>query len=553
MVVPGRKNLCARVAPVIVAATRVGNSSSPKMKIWTAFAPGFDGGYSTSPYSWNWSGHFRRPVVELIWGGASGSSSGRRGSGSDGKPFSGLWCTYSPSFARHGRAVSASGFSSPPPQAPATRTNGTIAATRHISRTLHAASGELAADDVPDQEEQVRGALAEAARQVRVPLGAERGRDEDVVAAARELELELRAHAEEHLDLERVARGCLADRALDQPLVVRRDGDERARLNHPRHESRVRGVDVDLARHRHLRRLEVRALYDPQVRVQRQERLEVARRAVQVRLEDGPDVVEACLAQPPVRAQRRVDVPRLLHVDADEGAAAARVLDEPEHVRVRELLVDVEAEVGELQRHVAAQPLVGEPVDDRNVLRRHALRLGLVADALAEERRVRRQPLLVQAAQDGHRLVDRLARDEATRAELHPVSPHRPPRARAVGGSEDRAPQPGVHDFGRGHPANTTRRFDGGGEHPRTTVEGRGAGCARRGDHAAATRTQSGGRRSGKRGRPSSGIGSHAAAYAANWWSDGRIPGSPSIAPRRTPFRSGSAGCCEKTWPPQAV
>ena len=42
----------------------------------------------------------------------------------------------------------------------------------------------------------------------------------------------------------------------------------------------------------------------------------------------------------------------------------------------------------------------------------------------------------------------------------------------------------------------------------------------------------------GKRGRPSSGIGSQGAAYATNWRHCGRMPGSPSNVPRRTPRSS---------------
>lgn len=37
-----------------------------------------------------------------------------------------------------------------------------------------------------------------------------------------------------------------------------------------------------------------------------------------------------------------------------------------------------------------------------------------------------------------------------------------------------------------------------------------------------------------KRGRPSSGSGCHTAAVSTRWWNDGRTPGSPSKAPRRT-------------------
>ncbi len=55
-------------------------------------------------------------------------------------------------------------------------------------------------------------------------------------------------------------------------------------------------------------------------------------------------------------------------------------------------------------------------------------------------------------------------------------------------------------------------------------------------------RRRSRGTRSGNRSKPSSGIGSHGAAYVVNWRIEGRTPGSPSNAPRRTPIGSSWLG-----------
>ena len=88
--------------------------------------------------------------------------------------------------------------------------------------------------------------------------------------------------------------------------------------------------------------------------------VEVVGRAVEVGLQHGADVVEALFAQPAVDAQRRVDELRLLHVDADErsprSSSCAMFV-------VRELLVDLEPEVRELQRDVRAQLLRGDALD----------------------------------------------------------------------------------------------------------------------------------------------------------------------------------------------
>jgi hypothetical protein len=97
------------------------------------------------------------------------------------------------------------------------------------------------------------------------------------------------------------------------------------------------------------------------------------------------------------------------------------VSDHALDVRGCNLLVEREPEVRQLQRDVRAQLLAREPVEDLLVLGDHLRRLLGVADVLAQERRVHVQPGLVQAAQDDDALVERLARDEACRAEPHPV------------------------------------------------------------------------------------------------------------------------------------
>ena len=141
---------------------------------------------------------------------------------------------------------------------------------------------------------------------------------------------------------------------------------------------------------------------------------------------------------------------RLLHVDADEVAACRGVLDELGDVPVRELLVDREPEMRELERDVRAQPLRVDAVEQLAVGGDDRARLGLVAHALAEQRRVREQALLVQPPQDGNGRVEALAGDEARGAEPEAVALDEPLQPRAVGGGEDhaaeRAHPPGCDD-----------------------------------------------------------------------------------------------------------
>ena len=96
----------------------------------------------------------------------------------------------------------------------------------------------------------------------------------------------------------------------------------------------------------------------------------------------------------------------------------------------------------ELQRDVRAQLLRRDPVDHAPVRRARPRSVcARLEHAFAEQRRVRVQALVVQPAQHGDALVERLAGDEAAGAEPHAVPPHEPLHARAVGGREDRLAQ----------------------------------------------------------------------------------------------------------------
>ena len=239
------------------------------------------------------------------------------------------------------------------------------------------------------------------------------------------------------------------DRVVDQRLVVGRDRREATGRERALDQARVGGVDVALLRVRDLLGLEVGALDEAQVRLEGEQLLEVGRRAVEVRLEDGADVVVALLAQRPEHAQRRVDERRLLHVEPDEVADAGGVRDELADVRARELLVEAEPEVRQLQRDVDPQPLGRDAVEDLPVRLDDDARLGLVVDALAEQRRVGLEAAVVEPPQHDDRVVERLAGDEPGRAEAHPVPAHAPLQPRAVRGGEDRLPQ-GRLDSGEG-------------------------------------------------------------------------------------------------------
>jgi len=147
----------------------------------------------------------------------------------------------------------------------------------------------------------------------------------------------------------------------------------------------------------------------------------------------------AALTEVPVDAERRVDVTRLLHVDPDEVAEGRGMRDELGEVALRELLVDREAEMRELEGDVRPQLLRIDAVEHLAVSGDDGTCLRLVADALAEQGRVRQQPVVVQPPQYGHRIVERLTGHEARGAEAEAVLLDEALEVRALGGREDDA------------------------------------------------------------------------------------------------------------------
>ena len=260
----------------------------------------------------------------------------------------------------------------------------------------------------------------------------------------------------------------------------------------------VRRVDVALLRIGDLRRLEVRALDEAKVRRERQQRGEVGLAAEEVRLEDGADVVVAARRAGGGRCGASASTwRRLLHVDADEVARrCAACSTSSATFRVRELLVDREAEVRELERDVRPQPLgvrCGRAARGRRRRRR-----GVSASSRTPSPRsvvFVSRPLLVQPPQDGDRRVEAFAGDEARGAEPEAVPLHEPLQARAVRGREEqaadgaqpasprrsarprRAPPPSGRAAARSPRARPGRRAS---RAPSSTPRGRGSAAARR-------------------------------------------------------------------------
>ena len=92
-----------------------------------------------------------------------------------------------------------------------------------------------------------------------------------------------------------------------------------------------------------------------------------------------------------------------------------------------------------IERDVRAETFRRDSVEELAVGGDDRGRLRLGRDALAEQRRVREQALVVQAAEDRHRGIEALPRDESGRAEPEAVALDEPPEPRAVGCSEENA------------------------------------------------------------------------------------------------------------------
>src|SRR3954462_8816363 len=84
---------------------------------------------------------------------------------------------------------------------------------------------------------------------------------------------------------------------------------------------------------------------------------EIRGRAMQVALQDDADVVAPTRAQTLVETERRVDDRALLHVDPQAHAEVEQARGAREH----QLVVEGDAEMGQLERDVGVQPFLHEP------------------------------------------------------------------------------------------------------------------------------------------------------------------------------------------------
>src|SRR5262245_47254066 len=103
-------------------------------------------------------------------------------------------------------------------------------------------------------------------------------------------------------------------------------------------------VDVRLLRQRDGRGFEVGALDQADGRPERDERFDILRSSMEIRLQRDANPRRS-LARPPKQLDGGVDVWRALHVDPDEVVARGRVIDQPLKISKAEICVEIQAKL----------------------------------------------------------------------------------------------------------------------------------------------------------------------------------------------------------------
>ncbi len=188
------------------------------------------------------------------------------------------------------------------------------------------------------------------------------------------------------------------------------DVQARAQAQDRRGQSGERLLDLPRIRDRDLRRLQVRALGQPDRHARSGDAEHVGGRAVQRGLQAHADVVVAG-AELLEDGDGALGVLRGLHVDHHQRPV--RRPQDPLAVRHAEVLGDVQAELGELDRDVRVVQAGGlDPAERRGVAGRSPLGLLLVGHVLAQEVEHGPQPAIVEVACSLDRLVEGVAGHE---------------------------------------------------------------------------------------------------------------------------------------------
>src|SRR3954453_22408282 len=292
----------------------------------------------------------------------------------------------------------------------------------------------LLADQGPEEELEVGGALGQPAYQVAVPVLAVRDVDADRVPLTGQAELLLRTDAVEHLVLEAAgsAVGAIGEgaRDRDQPRVVRRDHRVAGAVHQDLHRPDVRLVDLTLLLERDRLRLLVRTLAEADAGTGVRQVAAVGLGPPEVRLQDRSGLGEV-LAQLAQDTQRGVGRGVVLHVEGHRRTGVAGGEADGPGVLQRDLLAVAGqrlADRGQFDRDlgVLGEAGGGELLQQVEVRVGGGLRGGQVGDVLAEVVEGDVQPVADQLLGGQHGLRSGLAGDEPR----HDATGHRERRHR---------------------------------------------------------------------------------------------------------------------------
>jgi len=269
---------------------------------------------------------------------------------------------------------------------------------------------ESGAEEVPGEEEDVGGALGEAAHEIGEPGFAIGDIEAHAEALCEEAALEVAADAVEHLKL-KLRRGK-GEGGGDHALVVGGDGGAVAFGEEELGQGEVVGVDGGFFTEGEGGGLEVSALAEADREAELIEAVEVAGGAEEIGLEDSADAAEFFMKAGD-DGEGGVDVLARLHVEFDMGAHALGAFDEEAGVLEAEIGVDVETELGELDGDGGGEGEFFDFSESGEVLIAALGGFSGIGDTFAEVIEGDEVALLVEAGADRENLGEGVAGDEA--------------------------------------------------------------------------------------------------------------------------------------------
>jgi hypothetical protein len=180
--------------------------------------------------------------------------------------------------------------------------------------------------------------------------------------------------------------------------------------------------DVGLSGKRDVWRLEIRAFHQPDGRSQRQERLEVFLRAMQVRLNRDTDG-RGTLARALEQVERAIDIRRALHVDPHEAAALTGPLDQAQKILKTALRIEIQPQLRRLHRNLGVEAGLPDPVQRFEVMTGDVGGLVCARHVLAQLREHRADAKLPQADRRFERVFQALAGHECRDRPPHEGGP----------------------------------------------------------------------------------------------------------------------------------